>query len=670
MEKRIPLAFLLSFVILFGWNFLFGRKTPPGTNAGESTHTVDDVPPAGLTAEEGADDGATNGAAIDPPPVDEAEPWQEWVELGVPGQPGHYHALFDNRGAQLLDLHLGDYWVRRDLTDTEKRERENCMQLASGVESMEGVLGSFRVTAKESVDPFTSAPLQVARWDASVIEEDGVNVGVEFVHDGGKGVVFTKRVRVEPGRYELLYDLELGVQEGVSASGRLGFDLVPAMGVPPASDDSFYVEPTARAAFRKNGDLILDSEQREFSGDERRGAFPPNAGETAFIGVDNKYFAMLMRGADEYATRSIQGTSWQRVWDPAWVRDHPTEQGDGFRFVSTIAHLQLELPTPGQSNNYTYAVYAGPKSRAVLEQHNPDHVALVKKDLGFFNGIAGLLLRILGWFHSLAGNWGVSIILLTLAVRLALFPFNRKSQTAMARHATKMKRVQPMLNELKEKYAKDPKKLREEQAQIMSAEGAFPPLGGCLPMFVQIPIFFGLFSALRTSFELRQAPFLGWIQDLSAPDQFMKFGSTLPFFGDYLNILPPAMVVLWILQQKVMPKPTDEQALRMQRMMMFMPILFGFFLYNYAAGLSLYMITTSLFGIMEMTVIKKIWPLDTTEQPKKKSGFMSRLAQLQEEAQRMQQAKAQGKSAGARANPSGNRAQRRAGGGGGKGRKK
>ena len=111
----------------------------------------------------------------------------------------------------------------------------------------------------------------------------------------------------------------------------------------------------------------------------------------------------------------------------------------------------------------------------------------------------------------------------------------------------------------------------------------------------------------------------------------MRLDWDLPLLGtvEYLNILPPLMVFLWILQQKVMPKPTDEQAIKMQKMMMWMPIVFGFFLYNYSSGLSLYMITTSLFGVLEQTVIKKIWPIDDTELPKKKSGFMARLAEMQ-----------------------------------------
>ena len=167
-------------------------------------------------------------------------------------------------------------------------------------------------------------------------------------------------------------------------------------------------------------------------------------------------------------------------------------------------------------------------------------------------------------------------------------------------------------------------------------------------MFLQIPGFIGLFSALRTSIDLRHAPFIGWIEDLSQPDRFLRIDVSLPLVGtiEWLNILPPVMVALWILQQRVMPKPTDEQAARMQRMMMWMPILFGFFLYNYAAGLSVYMITTSGLGVLEQTVIKKIWPIDDRELPKKKSGFMKRLGELQEQAQKMQKHKEQAKARG------------------------
>jgi YidC/Oxa1 family membrane protein insertase len=264
-----------------------------------------------------------------------------------------------------------------------------------------------------------------------------------------------------------------------------------------------------------------------------------------------------------------------------------------------------------------------------------------------FNSIGNGLLWFLGIMHGITGNWGMAIILLTLCVRAALFPINRRSQTAMARYQKKMKRVTPRINEIKERFKNDPKKLREAQAKIMQEEKAFPPLGGCLPMFLQLPVFFGLFSMLRTSFDLRQEPFYFWIKDLSRPDQIASLGWELPLLGEieYFNLLPILMVVMWILQQKGMPQPQDEQAARMQKMMTFMPIIFGFMLYNYAAGLSLYMLTSSTMAIFEQKVIKKKWPIDDAEIVSDKpggcgpfSGFAAKLAEKQKEQMKRVQA--------------------------------
>jgi YidC/Oxa1 family membrane protein insertase len=237
----------------------------------------------------------------------------------------------------------------------------------------------------------------------------------------------------------------------------------------------------------------------------------------------------------------------------------------------------------------------------------------------------------------------MAIILLTLFVRLVLFPLNRRSQTAMAKYQSKMKRVQPRIEELKKRFEKDPARLRQEQAKLMQEEGAFPPLGGCLPPLLQIPIFIGLFKAVGVSFDLRQEPFLGIVRDLSLPDQLLPLGVELPLVGSSFNVLPPLMVVMWILQQRSMPRPTEEQALMMYKMMMWMPVVMGVFLYNYAAGLSLYMITQSTLGIVEIKVIKKYWPLDDKEEPKK-DGFFSKLMKAQQEKmEEMQKARGKGR---------------------------
>jgi YidC/Oxa1 family membrane protein insertase len=230
-------------------------------------------------------------------------------------------------------------------------------------------------------------------------------------------------------------------------------------------------------------------------------------------------------------------------------------------------------------------------------------------------------------------------------VRGALFPLNRRSQTSMARYQKKMKRVQPSW--------RSQEALRGRSAEAARGPGAHHAGGGRLPAARRLPAdlpadadLLRPVRALRTSFDLRQAPFAFWIHDLSRPDHLLQLELHLPLIDlTYLNVLPILMVVLWILQQMGMPKPADEQAARMQKMMMFMPALFGFMLYNYAAGLSLYMITTSSCSIVEQKVIKKVWPIDDTEVARKEkpgcgpfSGIMQNLAEKQKEQLKRMQA--------------------------------
>ena len=420
--------------------------------------------------------------------------------------------------------------------------------------------------------------------------------------------------------------------------GYRGFVLTPAAGVPNDSGDSFYLEPQVVVASRAKSETEAEPlvQMPDPSGANRGGplsATPP----IVYAGVYNKYFAVLLHAADAESQPTLSGASWRAVQDEAWLARHPGKDGEAWRSLLLDLDLQLSLPPAGTSRTFRYAAYAGPKERDALVASLPDHRSLLEHDLGFVSGIARVLLWIMGAFHSLTQSWGFAIVLLTVLVRLILFPINRRSQTAMARYQAKMKRLQPRIEELKKKYANDSGKLRNEQTKLMQEEGAFPPLGGCLPMFLQIPVFIGLFAALRASFDLRQAPFYFWIQDLSLPDRLLPLGITVPFVGwsiPYLNVLPPLMVVLWVWQQKGMPTPADEQAARMQKMMLWMPVMMGFFLYNYAAGLSLYMITQSGLGIIEQKVIKKLWPLDETEQPRKKSSFLAKLMAAQEEQQK------------------------------------
>ena len=646
MQLRLALALLLSFLVL-----VYCGGDPKETDATEP----------GGQAEAPVPDAGEDTPVDLPEDLQAVEHWRGDVAIGP------WRATFDNRGAVLAELRLDGYYTELFTSDEAKQDPTSWVPLVEEVDTGAGILASMALLAEPSSLKWTHLEPGRAHWRVVNLDElsDGVADEVHFELDGGRGVVFEKIFRVGEGQYDLDFEFVIknaGTEEFTARTGQ--FLMTPAMGVPALADDSFYTEPTAGVCWRKSKTSYdVEREERKYSKRLDKN-FPPKE-DIVWAGVDNKYFAVLLRPAEPEANAAITGAKYRTVWDAEWARANPEDAtGESYRHITTDLYLDTRLPEAGKESRYGFRLYAGPKDRATMTEHAQGEALsmLVDKDLGFFKSIASVLLWILGIFHGLVGNWGVSIILLTLTVRLALFPFNRRSQVAMARHATKMKRIQPRLNESKERNAKDPRKQREEQARIMQEEGAFPPLGGCLPIFVQIPVFFGLFKALRISFDLRQAPFAGWIHDLSMPDRFLRIDLQLPLIGtiEYLNVLPPLMVVLWILQQRVMPKPTDPQALKMQRMMMWMPILFGFFLYHYAAGLSLYMITTSLFGILEQTVIKQIWPLDDSEKPKKKGGFMDKLAKMQEQAKQLEEMKKT-----ARSQQDRQRKKRDGGGGGG-----
>ncbi len=616
MDKRLPLALFLSFLILIGWRLMFapppGPASPAGTSAPVAEQPVE-APPA-----------------VDV--VEASEAWSEWLQLGRPGEPGCYWARFDNRGALLRELYIDGFWKDRPAASEASGQRESLVQLLDDLDTGAGSTGSLLWRTRASSAALAPRPLEDVLWEHEILRvPDETVIGVSFRHEPGTGVRFRKTIQIRPGTYDLVVDL--GIENlSSSESGAKQFSFTPAACVPGSAEDNYYPEPRAVAVWRSDSDdapRIKEQARIHGSGPLEE---PLARGEISFLGVHGKYFAVLMRPA-EPGDRSILEAGWRRVRDAEWLRNHPGEPEEAWRSIVADADLELRVPQAGAPESVTsYLVFAGPKSREILVAEHPDHAKLVEHDLGFFATIARFLLLILGAFHWLTGNWGWAIILLTLTVRLVLFPLNRRSQTTMAIHGKNMERIKPKLDEIKERYKNDRRALQQAQAKLMQEEGAFPPLGGCLPIFLQIPVFFGLFAALRSNFDLRQAPFLLWIRDLSQPDQLFRIDVTLPLIGkiEYLNVLPPLMVGLWIVQQRLMPKPSDPQQARMHRMMMWMPIMMGFFLYNYAAGLSLYMITQSLLGIFEIAVIKKYWPIDTTKKPKKKApGFLARLAELQ-----------------------------------------
>ena len=299
-------------------------------------------------------------------------------------------------------------------------------------------------------------------------------------------------------------------------------------------------------------------------------------------------FADIEKGKATFAKSASDG--WvgmiQHYFAAAWV---PTENAPREFFARKVDNnlyatgmLQpLKEIAPGGTESVTSKLYIGPQDQRVLEKIAPGLELTV--DYGWLTVFAKPLFWLLDFLHSLVGNWGWAIVLLTIIVKLAFFPLQAASYRSMA----KMKKVTPKLTQLRERYGNDRVKMNQAMMELYKTE-KINPLGGCLPIVVQIPVFIALYWVLLASVEMRNAPWIGWIKDLAAPD---------PFY-----ILPLVMAVTMFIQTKLNPTPPDPiQA----KMMLWMPLVFSVMFFFFPAGLVLYWLVNNLFSIAQQWVITR-----------------------------------------------------------------
>ena len=262
-----------------------------------------------------------------------------------------------------------------------------------------------------------------------------------------------------------------------------------------------------------------------------------------------------------------------------------------------VIHTQLVsteeiLPAKGQLQ-YNYQVYFGPKRISTLKEAGHDLERIV--NFGWFDKIAKPALYLLNFFYKYVGNYGIAIILVTVLIKILFWPIAQKGLKSMKN----MQKIQPKMAKLKEKYKNDSARLNQEMMGLYKTYKV-NPLGGCLPMFLQIPVFFALYKVLLQAIELRHAPFMLWITDLSAPDRLM-IGIDIPYLGG-LPVLTLLMGGSMFLQQKMTPSPADATQ---AKIMMFLPVIFTFMFLNFASGLVLYWLVNNLLSIGQQYLINK-----------------------------------------------------------------
>ena len=264
----------------------------------------------------------------------------------------------------------------------------------------------------------------------------------------------------------------------------------------------------------------------------------------------------------------------------------------------------VAVPAGGETA-VTNRLFAGAKVLDVLEGYETEYGVKnfdLAIDFGWFYFLTKPFFHVLTFLHGVLGNFGLAILALTVGVKLLFFPLANKSYRSMA----KMKKLTPKLTEMREKYGDDKQRLNQEMMQLYKTEKV-NPAAGCLPILVQIPVFFALYKVLFVSIEMRHAPFYGWINDLSAPDPtslFNLFG-LIPWDPPQMLMIgawPVLMGITMFLQQRLNPQPADPvQA----KVFMFLPVMFTVLLANFAAGLVIYWTWNNLLSILQQWVIMK-----------------------------------------------------------------
>ena len=329
----------------------------------------------------------------------------------------------------------------------------------------------------------------------------------------------------------------------------------------------------------------------------RDGNDPPNTSffyntftGPAVYSAEEKYqkisFSDIDKGKASYIKQANDGWTAivQHYFASAWVPvEGKTRFNEALRLGNNLYAIRSIEPTatlaPGESVSVNSQLWVGPQDQDAMQAVAPGLDVVV--DYGFLTIIAKPLFKLMTWIHDFVGNWGWTIVLLTILIKLVFYPLSAASYRSMA----KMKQVTPRLQALREKFGDDRAKLNQAMMEMYRTE-KINPLGGCLPMLIQIPVFISLYWVLLGSVEMRGAPWILWIQDLAASD---------PYF-----ILPAIMMATMFLQIKLNPTPPDPMQ---ARIMMLMPLVFGGMMFFFPAGLVLYWCVNNIISIAQQRYI-------------------------------------------------------------------
>lgn len=565
MEKRVVLLVVLCMAVFIGWSFLMKAIYPPQPQ----------VPPAAKPAAEKPVQAPTPDA---PPKRDSP--------LEVHQKEPERTSTLSNEGLRVL------------LTDRGAGVKEATIKIAGqpGIPLLrpfqEGVPHLGIQVVGGDVDMLKST------W---TVKEELPGRSVTYTFHLDNGLEIEKRFTLEPGRYEVQF-------------------LVTIRNSNPASPKKVRLRMTALTGLEHDGPYRFDYYGNGFVTTVLGGVHamqtvaydaPASAGKPVevrvpeaeketrrvnWFGLRNRYAAAIVRTPADIEW--IDSVVFQ-----ATMQETPP---GGKLKAMAVGAVFREFEVGAQPPVGIFSLFLGPvrKDELAAVPGAADHL-LSYGCWGYFNWIGQAILWLINVAHLVTRNYGWAIVLTTLVIRLMLFPLSKKSQTSMAR----MQELQPKMALLRERYPDDPQKLNAETMKMWKENGV-NPLSGCFPLLLQMPIFIGLYNVLDISIEFRDAPFILWIKDLSQPDRLIPFSSPLNLWImsiSEFNLLPLIMTATWFLQAWMQPRSEDPKMAAQQRMMLFMPIVFGLFCYPLASGLSLYFFVNSLLSMGEMKIIKRFF---------------------------------------------------------------
>ncbi len=535
---------VVAYLMVLQWNQDYGQAAIPDETRLEQSSAAQ-IPDTPATVNN------TNGAAADIPAVEGAQasalPEEQASSRLIRVRTDVLDLAIDPRGGDVVDLRLPQFPRRQDRPDVPFQLFERSGERT--YEAQSGLIG-------DGPDKASGRPLYSSEQQQYQLAEGQDQLVVDLKHSEG-GVIYTKRFIFQRGDYDL------GVRYLI---------------------DNQSEEPWTGHMF---GQLKRD--------DSKDPSSSTATGTATYLGAalwtkDEPYTKVSMGDMDDKSLKKTVEGGWiawlQHYFVTAWI-----PQPDQTNQVQTRKDSQgnyiigftgpAVTVAPGSQGETSATLYAGPKSQDQLEELSPGLRLTV--DYGILWFIAQPIFWLLQNIHALLGNWGWSIIALTVIIKLAFFPLSAASYKSMAR----MRAVSPKMQALKEQFGDDRQKMSQAMMELYKKE-KINPLGGCLPILVQMPVFLALYWVLLESVEMRQAPWMFWITDLSIKD---------PFF-----ILPIIMGLTMFIQQQLNPTPPDPMQAKVMKLL---PIIFTFFFLWFPAGLVLYWVVNNCLSIAQQWYITR-----------------------------------------------------------------